>query len=171
MSSKHAQLPADAHTRSTTLLSTLPRLISSCQGSNGASSAAASGCATCPSTRPKRLTQCRNGGNRRTLTRAQKSSTGGGAPSERCAAARGPRPARAAPVLALEYARLIADSERLPTVQLAQCGGRRLSTQQQRTHAVSLLVYESTIASRRRCRHTSRRRAPPAALGRPERGR
>ena len=97
MSSKHAQLPAGAHTRSTTLLSTLPRLISSCQGSNGASSAAASGCAVRPSTRPKRLTQCRNGGNRRTLTRAQKSSTGGGTPSERCAAARGPRPARAAP--------------------------------------------------------------------------
>ena len=80
MSSKHAQLPADAHTRSTTLLSTLPRLISSCQGSNGASSAATSGCAVRPSTRPKRLTECRNGGSRRTLTRAQKSSTGGGAP-------------------------------------------------------------------------------------------
>ena len=97
MSSNHAQLPAGAHTRSTTLLSTLPRLISSCQGSNGASSAAASGSAIRPSTRPKRLTECRDGGSRRTLTRAQKSSTGGGAPVSAAAAARGPRPARAAP--------------------------------------------------------------------------
>ena len=171
MSSRHAQLPAGAHTRTTTLLSTLPRLISSCQGSNGASSAAASGCAVRPSTRPKRLTEGRNGGSRRTLTRAQKSSTGGGAPVSAAAAARGPRPARAAP---RAHARICTphscDCERLPTVQLAQCGGRRLSTQQ-RKHAVRLPVYESTIASRRRCRHTSRRRAPPAALGRPGRGR
>ena len=137
MSSRHAQLPAGAHTRSTTLLSTLPRLISSCQGSNGASSAAASGCAVRPSTRPKRLTECRNGGSRRTLTRAQKSSTGGGAPSERCRGRARTAPGSRGAVLTLEYARLIADCERLPTVQLAQCGGRRLSTQQQRTHAVS----------------------------------
>ena len=56
------------------------RVIGTSQGSNGASSAAASGCAIRPSTRPKRLTECRDGGGRRTLTRAQKSSTGGGAP-------------------------------------------------------------------------------------------
>ena len=97
MSSKHAQLPVVVNKRATTLISTLPRLISSCQGSNGASSAAASGSAVRPSTRPKRLTEGRNGGSRRTLTRAQKSSTGGGAPVSAAAAARGPRPARAAP--------------------------------------------------------------------------
>ena len=56
------------------------RVIGTSQGSNGASSAAETCSAIRPSTRPKRLTQCRNGGSRRTLTRAQKSSTGGGAP-------------------------------------------------------------------------------------------
>ena len=114
------------------------RVIGTSQGSNGASSAAETCSAIRPSTRPKRLTQCRNGGSRRTLTRAQKSSTGGGAPMS-AARPRADRARARGAVLTAGYARPIAGGKRLPAAQLAQCGGRRLSTPQQHTHAEKAL--------------------------------